>query len=557
LEGQTQDMPELPPRPVPQTSARRTQKNCDQCGRPYLPTGNYQRFCGECKLQRSRAIYVAEIDLPLFVSDPLREEKLGWTAVKVCRLCGLKLAKLPQHLLAKHRDVLAEGLDNPTPRELLLIYRKRFGYNKTAPLASADFGRAMSKEKIASRRKPPKRSRFARGQKKDPRSTKGTSERLAWGVSKQSRQNQAKARQGRPMPKLRHSDSLGRTIPDWAVVKPRLGGMKARDIAADVSRKYGIPITPGAVAARLQRILGVTKHPCRFDRGRAVTEQRLIAHWNDMQLVRDGKVLKSHIEIQCGKQELGPEELAALLKVAVSWVYGRCSSTAKSPIPHFRRAGRLLFRTSDVAAWVGQMQHGKSAFRSRDASLRGLAKALRIGVHRLRELVVQSGGPQDRRNRKKRRKPDLPLSWNLATRLLEEAEPTLKKEGGSVAASARGGNPEALLSSEKRAIPREYPELTSDCRHMLDWASKESNIEMGKLGEWMCAEHAAGRIRAILLWPSIHQTLLGICTERTLGQNSRPLSERVKDLLAEAHECSVATIERVIASSRRTVMTAA
>jgi hypothetical protein len=38
----------------------------------------------------------------------------------------------------------------------------------------------------------------------------------------------------------------------------------------------------------LKKILGVTNHPCRFDRGRAVTEQRLIAHWNDMQLVRDG-----------------------------------------------------------------------------------------------------------------------------------------------------------------------------------------------------------------------------------------------------------------------------
>jgi hypothetical protein len=500
-----------------------------------------------------RAGYVAETDLSLFQSDPLREEKLGWTDVKVCRLCGVKLAKLPQHLLAKHRDVLAEGLDDPTPRRLLLVYRKRFGYNKTAPLASADFVRAMSKQKIASRRKPPKHSRFVRGRKKDPRSTKGTSERLAWGASELSKQNHAKAQRGRPLPRLRNQDSLGRTIPDWAVVEPRLrSGMKARDIAAEVSRKYGIPITPGAVAARMQRIFGITKHPCRFDRGRAVTEQRLIAHWSDMQLVRDGKVLKSRLEIQPGKEELGPEELAALLKVAPSWVYGRCRSMAKSPIPHFRRAGRLLFRTSDVAAWVSQMQHGKSAFRSRDASLRELAKTLKIGVHRLRELVVQSGGPQGRRDRTKHRKADSPLSWDLATRLLEEAEPTLKKEAHSVAASARGGNPEALLPSEKETIPREYRELASDCRRMLDWASKETNIEMDTLGEWMCAEHRSGRILAILLWPSIHGKLLEMCLERRDGvRGNAPPSERLKALLAEEHRCSIRTVERLIASRHR------
>jgi hypothetical protein len=200
------------------------------------------------------------------------------------------------------------------------------------------------------------------------------------------------------------------------------------------------------------------------------------------------------------------------------------------------------------------MQHGKSAFRSREASLRELAKTLRIGVHRLRELVVQNGGPQDRRDPTKHRKPDSPLSWDLATRLLEEAQAILKKEARSVAASARGGNPEVLLPSEKETIPREYRELASDCRRMLDWANKETNIEMDTLGEWMCAEHAAGRIRAVLLWPSIHPKLLDM---RDGERGSAPVSERLKDLLAEAHECSIATIERVIASNRGTVMTAA
>ena len=88
---------------------------------------------------------------------------------------------------------------------------------------------------------------------------------------------------------------------------------------------------------------------------------------------------------------------------------------------------------------------------------------------------------------------------------------------------------------------------------MLDWAAKEADVDMDKLGERMCAEHAVGRIRAILLWPSIHRKLLEMClTHRDGMRGVAPLSERLKALLAEEHGCSIRTAARLIAAGNRT-----
>lgn len=71
----------------------------------------------------NRYEHVSPEELPLFATDPLREEKLGWTAVIVCRLCGLKLKKLPQHLSAEHGDELRQGNDAVRESELALNYK--------------------------------------------------------------------------------------------------------------------------------------------------------------------------------------------------------------------------------------------------------------------------------------------------------------------------------------------------------------------------------------------------------------------------------------------------
>jgi hypothetical protein len=70
-----------------------------------------------------------------------------------------------------------------------------------------------------------------------------------------------------------------------------------------------------------------------------------------------------------------------------------------------------------------------------------------------------------------------------------------------------------------------------------------------KFGEWMCFEHAAGRIRTILFWPSLHEELFAIITGS--GPSNSPLSEQLKALLATEHGCSVDTVERAISASRR------
>lgn len=52
------------------------------------------------------------------------------------------------------------------------------------------------------------------------------------------------------------------------------------------------------------------------------------------------------------------EDLAALLKVAPSWVYGHLRRRACDPIPAFRLGKYWRFREADVLAWLERQRTG-------------------------------------------------------------------------------------------------------------------------------------------------------------------------------------------------------
>jgi hypothetical protein len=443
--------------------------------------------------------------------------------------------KLAEHIRAEHGKTSAD-------------FRRDHGLNKNCPLASKNFRDLMRSKNGKRLRRAGKATRFRMGQL----AGNAVKARVDFGVSPQEQANRMRASR-KLQPNLRKRDDAGRAVPYWAVVEPRLRGLEAKRIAVDVRNSFGISITPSAIVARWRTLRLPPGKPCVFHRGEAVCDKQLLDHWSDIQFVRGGKLLRSKINLSAnGNAQLGVAGIANLLQIGERSVREMCRPARQYPIPHEKCRGRLVFKPDEVAEWVAQMRHGKAGFRPRATALAEMARSLRIGVHRVREFVVQDGGPQDRRNARKRRVVGHPLSWDLASRLVQVAEPALKKELRTVAATARGGNPEVLLPSEKKVIPREYDELTADCRNMLEWASRQESVTMETLGEWMCGANAAGRIRRILFWLSLHRRLLAMCTARAkTGRGEAPLAEQSKSLLASEHGCSVDTIERVISAHRR------
>ena len=52
------------------------------------------------------------------------------------------------------------------------------------------------------------------------------------------------------------------------------------------------------------------------------------------------------------------EEVAEILKVRVSWVYGRTRRRGANRIPGFRLGKYCRFRESDVLAWLDRQRSG-------------------------------------------------------------------------------------------------------------------------------------------------------------------------------------------------------
>lgn len=57
-------------------------------------------------------------------------------------------------------------------------------------------------------------------------------------------------------------------------------------------------------------------------------------------------------------QLLTIEEVAELLNVPVSWVYGRTRRRSTDPIPGFRLGKYWRFRETDVLAWIERQRVG-------------------------------------------------------------------------------------------------------------------------------------------------------------------------------------------------------
>jgi hypothetical protein len=487
----------------------------------------------------------------LLDADEVAEWKSGWAAARrkhtgyvpcfYCEpVCGFD--RLHGHVQTTHQKSLPD-------------FRRDFGLNQNSRLASVRFSELMAAKRGRALARSGRATRFTKGKRGRAASLVGVTARKVIPTTIETRRNISAAHRGRTQPKLRKADRLGRTIPSWAVVEPRLRGLETRMIAEVLSKKYGIGITAGAVVARL-RTIGLTPgKPARFDRGRTVTEQRLISHWEDFQFVRGGKLLSASAARakRESEQEVGVKEASSLLKVSEAWVYDRCRPTSGSRIPHRKDGTRLLFRRAELLEWAAVMQHGKSNLRPRGRALRELAGRLDIGVHRLRELIIQGGGPSSRRRRGEHRKFGWPLSLKLAGRLLDLAEPQLKKELQSVGATDKGGSPEVLLPSEKRAIPGEYDTLMGDCERLIDWAKAQTGpVTMESVGEWMCDQTGPRVVEVLLFWPKLHGQLPDICERyRTQIRGELSLSDRVKEWLADEHHCSVPTIERAVAAGRR------
>jgi len=476
--------------------------------------------------------------------------KAGWAAARrihtnyvPCFYCDPPQGfdRLHGHVKATHDKTLGD-------------FRTDFGLNQNSRLVSVRFSEAMAAKRGKALAKTGRATRFTKGKKGRAASLIAVTARKNRATSIEARRNISAAHRGRTQPKLRKADRLGRTIPSWDVVEPRLRGLETKAIAEMVSKKYEINLTPGAIVGQLRTIGLPQGRPARFDRGWPVTEQRLISHWEDFQFVRGGKIMLASAREAQGKseQEIGVIEAAALLEVSESWIYERCRARSGSQIPHRKNGKQLSFRPAELLDWAARMQHGKSKLRPRDGALRELANRLNIGIHRLREIVIQQGGPNSRRRRGEKRKFDYPLSLKLASRLVEVAEPRLKGELKNIGATVKGGNPEALLPSEKQSIPREYEELMSGCDAALEWSRKQEAVDMESLGEWMCSQQGAPGIKAILFWPKLHVQVLEMCQEKAGDRKlSAPLFERVKEWLAKDHGCSTRTLERILAEGRK------
>ena len=65
------------------------------------------------------------------------------------------------------------------------------------------------------------------------------------------------------------------------------------------------------------------------------------------------------VEVHTGENELlTVSEVAALLKVPVSWVYEHARHTGNGRIPHIKLGKYLRFQETAVRAWLQDLQKG-------------------------------------------------------------------------------------------------------------------------------------------------------------------------------------------------------
>ena len=496
-----------------------------------------------------KVFYVTREELPAFAADPLREERLGWFDVIVCRMpsCGRKLQKLPQHLIAKHREELSIS-DADTPKMLDEEYRRRFGYNKSAPLCCKSLQEKLSKNmKTQIARRKFQGRPIVRGFRKGRAPIQAAMQaRKKWGISQQARQRMSASRINRPRPALRKKSTSGKTVSDWRIAKLRLEGKEASEIA----RKVSPPLTPSAVRGRFHRIGFPPGKPCLLFRGEAVTEKLLLAHFEDSKFLRASKPLIFRTQTQRnGDQDapLSAAQAAGFLGVSKSWIYERMRSSSKDQIPCSRSGrGVLTFNPGELLQWALGRRNGKNRFLTTLGVEEELARRLGISEFRVYEFVVRPGGPRSPRNGMPR-KSGHPLSRDLARALLSSIE-SLRQEYRQSGSTAKGGRPKALLPSEEKGLPGKYRALKADLRLMLSWAGREMDvITPDRLGEWMCQQRRSGDLRVVLFWPSLHSDLLEACERvRNRAHGGRlGFAERAKEILSKEYRLSPTQLDRI------------
>jgi hypothetical protein len=493
---------------------------------------------------------VSPEELPLFIADPLREEKLGWTDKIVCRLCGLKLEKLPQHLFAEHSDQLSEANASAATNDLAMSYRRRFGFDKRSPLMSKNlvdnFAR-LQKEKNSRRRHKGKRAvgfttRFRPGAKHQAHIMAATNARHQWGTSQQTKQKLSASRLGIALPDKWKRGANGNAVTDWQIARLRLKGKEHSQLSTD--------LTGPTVLARLQQMRFPPGKPCRFSRGEPITEKRLRAHYEDMKELQSVRELRRlGLDRNVDNQTLRTQELAALLKVDAQWIWSRVKSDSKDQIPHARSGNRLSFSLRDVLEWSRKRHSGRSKLFSTLEIERELAKRLGTTPNRIYEFVIRPGGPQSRRDPTANRRLNHPLPLSMADRLLA-SEVSLREKFGKLGSSGKGGRPRILLPSERKELLEKYKSLASDLELLLCWAELEvEGVTLDRIGEWMCGQSRAGRIQVLLFWPSLHTQLPIMCEEvRNRVRGALGSAERAKELLCKEYRISRAQLIKAIRS---------
>jgi Helix-turn-helix domain len=495
-------------------------------------------------------------ELPQFVADPLREQELGLVDVIVCRLCGLKLKKLPQHLFAKHLADLSEGNYAATTNDLAMNYRKRFGYNKRAPLMSkelVDTFALLQRQRNSRRRhkgKPAigRATRFRRGAVQKNTIVAATQARKEWGMSTQTRRQRSTSNAGIAIPARWKKIGQDIIATDWLIAQLRLKGREHQSIAQKVG------LTRPSVSTRLKRMHFPPGKPCCFFRGSAITEKRLQSHFEDLKELEFRRVLRKlglaakMEDPESGSKLLLIEDLAALLKVNVSWIRDRVRTRSKDQIPHSRVGKRLMFSLNDFMEFAKKRHDGRTKLFGTSKVEQDLASSLGTTLHRVYEFLVHPGGPQSRRDPKASRRPNHPLSIHMADRLLA-SEAALRREFGRIGSSAKGGRPKALLPSEQKELPEKYHALMQDLELLLHWAALQTEpITANEIGNWMCDMTRRGQLRMLLFWPSVHDQLLKMCERARDRQHGGSLgsAERAKEILCQEYQISMRHLSLIL-----------